>query len=63
MIFLGKIHTKQVGNKGVFMIYLDNAGTTKVSNQAKEAMMPFLDQIYGNASSLHHAGQIAKTRI
>lgn len=42
------------------MIYLDNAGTTKVSNQAKEAMMPFLDQIYGNASSLHHAGQIAK---
>ena len=30
------------------MIYLDNAGTTKVSNQAKEAMMPFLDEIYGN---------------
>jgi len=42
------------------MIYLDNAGTTKVSNRAKEAMLPFLDQVYGNASSLHHAGQIAK---
>ena len=42
------------------MIYLDNAGTTKVSPEAKEAMLPFLDEIYGNASSLHSAGQRAK---
>ncbi|MBO7508550.1 MAG: aminotransferase class V-fold PLP-dependent enzyme, partial [Clostridia bacterium] len=42
------------------MIYLDNAGTTKVSEKVKEAMMPFFDEIYGNASSLHEMGQVAK---
>lgn len=42
------------------MIYLDNAGTTKLSQKVKEAMLPFFDEIYGNASSLHSAGQKAK---
>ena len=41
------------------MIYLDNAGTTKVSKEVKTAMLPFLDTYYGNASSLHSAGQRA----
>ena len=45
------------------MIYLDNAGTTKVSEHVKEAMMPYFDEIYGNASSLHEAGQIAKEHL
>lgn len=42
------------------MIYLDNAGTTKVRAEVKQAMLPFMDEIYGNASSLHIMGQIAK---
>ena len=42
------------------MIYLDNAGTTKVSPEVKEAMLPYFDEIYGNASSLHSYGQRAK---
>lgn len=45
------------------MIYLDNAGTTKVSEKVKEAMMPYFDEIYGNASSLHEMGQIAKEKL
>lgn len=45
------------------MVYLDNAGTTKVSEHVKEAMMPYFDEIYGNASSLHEAGQIAKEHL
>ena len=45
------------------MIYLDNAGTTKVSENVKNAMIPFFDEIYGNASSLHSAGQIAKEKL
>ncbi|MBQ7579163.1 MAG: cysteine desulfurase NifS [Clostridia bacterium] len=45
------------------MIYLDNAGTTKVSSSVKKAMLPYLDEIYGNASSLHNAGQIAKEHL
>lgn len=42
------------------MIYLDNAGTTKVSKKAKDAMLPIFDQVYANPSSLHEMGQVAK---
>lgn len=45
------------------MIYLDNAGTTKVSENVLKAMTPFFCEIYGNASSLHSAGQIAKEHL
>lgn len=45
------------------MIYLDNAGTTKVSEHAKEAMLPYFDEFYGNASSLHTYGQKAKEKL
>ena len=41
------------------MIYLDNAATTKMTRPAINAMLPFMDQIYGNPSSLHSAGQKA----
>ena len=45
------------------MIYLDNAGTTKVSEHVKNVMLPYFDEIYGNASSLHTSGQIAKEKL
>lgn len=45
------------------MIYLDNAGTTKVSDEALKSMMPYFNDIYGNASSLHSIGQIAKEHL
>ena len=40
-------------------IYLDNAATTKMSKTAINAMLPYMDEIYGNPSSLHSAGQRA----
>ena len=40
-------------------IYLDNAATTKMSKKAIEAMLPYMDTVYGNPSSLHSAGQVA----
>ena len=40
-------------------IYLDNAATTKMSKTAITAMLPYLDEVYGNPSSLHSAGQRA----
>ncbi len=40
-------------------IYVDNAATTKVSETAITAMLPYFNQIYGNPSSLHSAGQLA----
>ena len=42
------------------MIYLDNAGTTRLDNQVLDKMMPYLQDEYGNASSLHSMGQRAK---
>lgn len=40
-------------------VYADNAATTKMSRSAINAMLPFFDNIYGNPSSLHTAGQRA----
>ncbi len=44
-------------------IYADNAATTKMSRTAIEAMLPYLDEIYGNPSSLYSDGQRAKEAI
>ena len=38
-------------------VYADNAATTKMSSAAVEAMLPFLQEEYGNASSLYAFGQ------
>ena len=40
-------------------IYTDNAATTKMSNTALAAMLPCLQDNYGNPSSLHSVGQRA----
>ena len=40
-------------------IYLDNAATTKTSKAVIKAMLPYMDEIYGNPSSLHSVGQQA----
>ena len=45
------------------LIYADNAATTKMSRTAIEAMLPYLDEIYGNPSSLHSAGRRAKDAL
>lgn len=45
------------------MIYLDNAGTTKMDAKVKDAMLKFFDEEYGNASSLHTMGQRAKEEL
>lgn len=42
------------------MIYLDNAGTTKVSQNVIKEMLPYFEEEYGNASSLHSIGQRAR---
>ena len=40
-------------------VYADNAATTKTSQTAIRAMLPYFDTIYGNPSSLHSVGQAA----
>ena len=44
-------------------IYADNAATTKMSRIAIDAMLPYMDRIYGNPSSLHSVGQRANEAL
>ena len=41
------------------MVYADNAATTKMSPAAIKAMLPYMETIWGNPSSLYGAGQKA----
>ena len=45
------------------LVYADNAATTQMSHSAVQAMVPYFEQIYGNPSSLHSVGQLAKEHL
>ncbi len=44
-------------------VYVDNAATTAMSDTAVKAMQLYLQGVYGNPSSLHTVGQIAKEAL
>lgn len=41
-------------------VYVDNAATTQTSKIVIDGMLPYMDKVYGNPSSLHTLGQEAK---
>src|SRR5882762_1605860 len=41
-------------------VYLDHSATTPVDRRVVEAMLPYLTEKFGNASSVHHFGQEAR---
>ena len=44
-------------------VYADNAATTRMSRAAIGAMLPYMETIYGNPSSLHSVGQQAAAAL
>lgn len=44
-------------------IYLDHAATTPVHPEVMEAMLPFMNEQFGNASSIHAYGRAAKAAL
>jgi cysteine desulfurase len=44
-------------------VYLDNAATTPLLPEVREAMMPYLGDVFGNPSSLHDWGDGAREAI
>jgi cysteine desulfurase len=44
-------------------VYLDNSATTQLDPKVLDAMLPFLTEHFGNASSIHFFGQQAKAGL
>ncbi|HEV2395957.1 MAG TPA: cysteine desulfurase family protein [Candidatus Sulfotelmatobacter sp.] len=44
-------------------IYFDHSATTPLDPRVLDAMAPFLGGAFGNSSSLHHEGRVARTAI
>src|SRR3989454_9817659 len=45
------------------MIYLDYNATTPLCDAAREAMLPYFSQYFGNPSSIHRAGRNARAEV
>ncbi|MBI1895724.1 MAG: cysteine desulfurase [Acidobacteria bacterium] len=43
--------------------YFDHNATTPVAPEVREMLGSALSEVYGNASSIHHAGQVAKQKL
>ena len=41
-------------------VYLDNVATTPILPEVREAMLPYLDEDFGNPSCLHEWGDVAR---
>src|SRR5213076_1346845 len=42
-------------------VYFDYNATTPLDPQVREAMLPYLGEIYGNPSTVHHVGRRARS--
>ena len=45
------------------LIYLDNAASTQIHPKVIDAMMPYITEQYGNPSSIHRHGRLARKAI
>ena len=62
---LHPVWTKRVAvyNRPAMTVYLDHAATTPVRPEVLEAMLPFLGGTFGNPSSTHAFGRIAREAL
>lgn len=56
---MGNMYPKIRGDNKVVRIYMDHGATTRPDPEVVNAMLPFFNELYGNASSLHTFGQEA----
>src|SRR5205809_5851004 len=50
-------------NTGQLRVYLDHSATTPIDDRVIEAMLPYLRDKFGNASSIHQFGQDARAAV
>lgn len=53
----------KTGGVYIMNVYADNAATTAISKSAMAEMVKYMEESYGNPSSLHTVGQIAKENL
>ena len=66
LLFFNKLPTKKfimLQEPKFYMIYLDNAASTRVDEEAIKAMVPYFDEIYANPASVHDMGANAKKAL
>jgi cysteine desulfurase NifS len=51
------------GSGPAVRVYMDNNATTRVADEVREAMLPFLEAEHGNPSSIHAAGKAAREAV
>src|SRR5260370_29319073 len=44
-------------------IYFDHNATTPLDAAVRDAMLPYLDEVFGNPSSVHHVGRRARALL
>ena len=44
-------------------IYVDNSSTTKINDMVLRKMMPYLQDYYGNASTIYELGKISRNAM
>lgn len=59
----GHILTKTSARKVARRIYLDNNATTEVDEAVRDAMLPYLQSVHGNPSSIHGVGRDAREAV
>src|SRR5688500_8304442 len=47
----------------ISVVYLDHAATTSMRPEVREAMSPYLDERFGNPSSIHRWGRQARNAL
>ena len=52
-----------VKKAGKRVVYLDHIATTPVAEEVLQAMLPYFREHFGNPTSLHSFGQVAKKAI
>ena len=62
-VFLGAQNRAQLLETVMSRIYFDHSATTPLDPRVLEAMSPFLGGAFGNPSSLHEEGRVARAAI
>ena len=59
----GEVYPGQTYNPPTMPIYLDHAATTPLRPEVLEAMTPYLGGVFGNPSSVHSFGRVAREAL